>query len=229
MGTAVAHFHHLSGPGARREPGRAHSALRWPHRAASSRKFTARMSICEVLNGGLLGRAPGHQPAGNQGQHSVADREGRERPRVRAEARGGPGGRLVRAHRRGCAAQRKRCDRGARLRDSGDRQAGEAAGHRQPGRDSGSRRRRDGGARRSRRRGGAGEGAAHPEARHPPRPRLAQAGDHRDADAGVHDREPAAHARRSQRRGQRDLRRHRRGHALGRDRQRQVSARGGGR
>jgi hypothetical protein len=55
-----------------------------------------------------------------------------------------------------------------------------------------------------------------------------QAGDHRHADAGIDDREPAAHARRGLRRGQRHLRRHRRRHALRRIGRGQVSGRGGG-
>ncbi len=40
----------------------------------------------------------------------------------------------------------------------------------------------------------AGEGAIHPEAGHPPRPRLPPAGHHRHPDAGVDDRKPASHA-----------------------------------
>ena len=44
---------------------------------------------------------------------------------------------------------------------------------------------------------------------HPARTAQGAVRDHRDADAGVDDRAPDAHARGSQRRGQRDLRRHR--------------------
>ena len=45
-----------------------------------------------------------------------------------------------------------------------------------------------------------------------------RAGDRRHRDAREHDQQPPAHARRGVRRGQRDLRRRRRGDALGRDR-----------
>ncbi len=51
-----------------------------------------------------------------------------------------------------------------------------------------------GGARRPGRGGAAGEGAGDPEAHHPARGGVSQAGDYGDADAGVDDREPAADA-----------------------------------
>ena len=71
-----------------------------------------------------------------------------------------------------------------------------------------------------------GAGSRHSEAHHPPRRRVPQAGHHRDADAGVDDREPAPHSRRGLRRGQRGLRRHRRRDALRRVGRRQVPGRG---
>ena len=69
---------------------------------------------------------------------------------------------------------------------------------------------------------------AYSEAHHPPRRRISEAGDYGDADAGIDDREPAAHARGSFRRGQRGVRRHRCGDAVGRVGGGQVSGGGGG-
>ena len=55
---------------------------------------------------------------------------------------------------------------------------------------------------------------------------VEQAGHHRHADDGVHDREPHPHPCRGVRRGQRRAGRHRRGHALGRDGGGQIPHRG---
>ena len=74
----------------------------------------------------------------------------------------------------------------------------------------------------------ARESSADPEVRDPPCSRLSPPGDHRDTDAGVDDGESAPHPRRGQRRGQRGVRRDRCGDAVRRDRQREVSAGGGG-
>ena len=114
----------------------------------------------------------------------------------------------------------------AGTRYAGHRQAGKAPGHRKSRRDSADCRRRDGGARRPRRGSSARKGSHHPEAHHPPRPAMAQAGYHRDPDAGFDDPESPPHPRRGQRRGQRHLRWLGRGHALGRNRQRTAPLRG---
>ena len=103
------------------------------------------------------------------------------------------------------------------------RQAGEALGGRAAGRDHRPGRRADGGARRPGRGTAGRTGARDPEARARLPPRR-QAGDRRHADAGIHDREPRAHARRGLRRGHRHLRRRGRRHAVGRIRHRQASA-----
>jgi pyruvate kinase len=92
-------------------------------------------------------------------------------------------------------------------RRSIDRQAGKAAGHRPSRRNPGSLRWRDGCPRRSGRGNGAGKSSSHSEACDPPCRSVAQAGDHSHANARVDDRKPAPHARRSQRCGQRHLRR----------------------
>ncbi len=117
---------------------------------------------------------------------------------------------------------------GAELGCVGDCEAGEAAGDRAPGLDSRGGGRHHGGARRPGRGGAAGEGAGDPEAHHQARGGVPQAGDYGDADAGVDDRKPAADAGGSVGRGQRDLRRHGRGDAFGRDGGGQVSGGSGG-
>ena len=74
----------------------------------------------------------------------------------------------------------------------------------------------------------AEKSAGDSEVCHPPGRGLAQAGDHRHPDAGIHDRKSASHAGRSQRRGERGLRRHRRRDVVGRDRHRPLPARNRG-
>ena len=109
----------------------------------------------------------------------------------------------------------------------GDGQDREAAGGAPAGRDRRRHRRDHGGARRPRRGNAAGKGAGHPEAAHARRAQGRQAGGGGDADARKHDFEPGADARRGVRRRDRDLRRRRRGDAVGGIGGRPISGRSG--
>ena len=92
-------------------------------------------------------------------------------------------------------------------------------------RNPGGGRRHHGGARRSRR-GGADRGnRAHAEAAHRQGEPRGQAGDHGHADARIDGRQPAPHARRGDRRGERDPGRHRLRDALRRIGDGQISRR----
>ena len=88
-------------------------------------------------------------------------------------------------------------------------------------------RRHHGGAGRPRRGAAVRGGAADAEADHPGSRPPRETGDHRHADARVDGPRPSPHPGRGLRCRQRDPRRHRRRDALGRDRGRRVSARGG--
>ena len=136
----------------------------------------------------------------------------------------GAGRRLDRAVLRAAARGHHRGPRTDRRPRPHHRQAGEALGGRAAGRDHRPGRRADGGARRPGRGTAGRTGARDPEARRARLPPRRQAGDRRHADAGIHDREPRAHARRGLRRGHRHLRRRGRRHAVGRIRHRQASA-----
>ena len=107
------------------------------------------------------------------------------------------------------------------------RQDREAAGGGALRGDHGGFRRRHGGARRSRRRDAAREGSRHPEAHHAPDAADRQARGGRDADARIDDHEPGADARRGLGRRDGRLRGRRRRDALGRERRRALSGRGG--
>ena len=168
-------------------------------------------------------RPQGRQPARHRravlGAHSEGPfrsrRGARRRDRLdRAVVRAAP-----RRHRRGQEDHPR-----PRRRDGQDREAAGGGPHR---RDHGPDRRHHGRARRSRRGNAAGEGAGHPEAADPRRPPGRQAGGGGDADAREHDLEPGADPRRGVRRRDRDLRRRRRGHAVGGIGGRSVSGRGG--
>ena len=121
-----------------------------------------------------------------------------------------------------------RAARRARLRHPADRQDRAPAGGREH---RGDRRRGDrrdhGRPRRPRDRSAAGRGAGHAEAADPRRRQTLQAGDHRDPDAGLDGHRAAPDPGRGDRRRQRDLRRHRRDHALRGDRGRPAPGRGG--
>ena len=162
-------------------------------------------------SGRQIVRPQGRQPAGFD--HSVLGfgREGPLGSRSRAQCRHRLGGAVVHPaagrHRRG-QENHARPRRG----DGQDREA--ASGHPAVG-NHGSRRRADGGARRSRRRDAAGESARRAEADDAHGPRHRQAGGGRDADAGIDDLLAGADARGSFRRRHGDLRRRRRGHAVG--------------
>ncbi len=225
-GHGFAGGHHIQDPRRERRAGLAHSALRRPDRAARARGRRRRRSVRHrqrrhagrnkgINLPGVLVRTPSLTEkdsvdlefALNHGVDAIAvsfvrTRRGRH-PGAQSRSR----------------ARRQYLDH---------RQAGKAAGRRASRQHPASGRRHHGGPRRSGRGSAAGEGSRHSEAHHPPRRRVFQAGDHRDADAGIDDREPAAHARRSLRRGQRHLRRHRRRHALRRVGRRQVPGRVGG-
>ena len=84
-GHVRAHSHYLSRTGERRETGRTHSAVGWPHRTGDHRdcRWQRRVPRPERRR---AGRASGHQPAGHERQHPVADRERRSRSRLRIEA-----------------------------------------------------------------------------------------------------------------------------------------------
>ena len=107
------------------------------------------------------------------------------------------------------------------------RQDREAPGGRQPRRDHRRVRRRHGRPRRPRRRAAARGRAARPEARRRDRPPDGQAGDRRDPDARVDDRELPPDPGGGLRLRQRGPRRRRRGHAVRRDQRRRVADPGG--
>ena len=95
-------------------------------------------------------------------------------------------------------------------------------------RDHGGRRRPDGGARRSWRGDAARTGARHPEDADPACAPARQAGGRGDADAGIDDHFAGADARGGVGRRDRGVRGRGRHHAVGRERVRPISARGGG-
>ena len=109
-----------------------------------------------------------------------------------------------------------------------DRQDREAAGRAARRGDRARRRLRDGRARRPRHRAAARGGPDRAEAGARAGRRARAAGDHRDPDARLDGPLAAADARRGDRRGQRDPRRHRRGDALAGERRRPVPGRVGG-
>ncbi len=99
-------------------------------------------------------------------------------------------------------------------------------GDREPRPDPHRRRCRDGRARRPRRGDGLRRAHRHAEDHHRAGARGQPRRDHRDADDGVDDLEPRAHARGGLRRRQRGARRHRRGDAVGRNGHRQIPGEG---
>ncbi len=213
-----------------RAPGALHA-----RRAGARRRRRGRLPCARrhAADGGARGAerrqrgvTQGRQPAG----HAAADqRPHRRGPRP---ARLGPaaGRRLRRALLRPLRRRRARAQgahRRRRRRPAGGRQDREEGGPRRLRGDHRRGRRRDGRARRPRRRDRPGDGAGLAEAHHPRGQRRRQAGDHRDADAAVHDRRPATDAGGGERRRQRHLRRDRRRDALRRDGRRRLPRRGG--
>ena len=137
-------------------------------------------------------------------------------------------GRLDRAVVRPAARGRRRSALADRRPRGAARQDREAGGDRPPERHHRAGRRGDGRARRPRRRASARAGAAAAEQDRRLRAPVRQAGGGRDADARIDDHLADADAGRSQRRRDRDLRRRRRGDAVGGKRGRRISGRGGG-
>ena len=166
--------------------------------------------------------APGAQPAERDGLAAGGERRGH-----RADGRRARDGRrllraLVRAPARG-PRPGARAPALARLGGAADREDREAAGGRQRRGDRGRGRRHHDRPRRPRHRAADRGGAARAEAAAGARGPARQADDHRHPDARVDGALDAAHARRGGRRGERDLRRHRRGDALPGDRGRAAT------
>ena len=152
--------------------------------------------------------------------------EGHRGPRVRPRSRRGPGRAVLRA----LARRHRPRPRGhgpRRAPRAGDREAGEAGGRRRH-RGRGRRlRRADGRPRRPRRRDAARTRAARAEARDPTVPGEGEAGDRGHPDAGLDDRQPAAHPGGGVGRGERRPGRRRRRHALRGDQRRGLPGRDG--
>ena len=183
-----------------------------------------RKVICQVENGGELREHQGINLPGVKLKIPSLTPKDRTRPRFCSHARRELRGAKFCAH-RARRSRRQGRDSPRRQGYSRHRQARKTGSHRQSRRNSCRRRLRDGRARRSRRRDEPGKSSRRAEANHHAGARRARSRDHCHANARFHAGKSAAHARRSFRRCQRDLRRQRRPHALRRNGRRTLPAR----
>ncbi len=157
--------------------------------------------ICQVVNGGLLGEHKGINLPGVKLRVPALTDKDRKDLRF-ALAHGADYIAVSFVRRPEDVLLAKSLIRRAKKRHAGDRQAGKARSHRKPGSDSARFRGRDGGARRSGRGDEPRARSRGAEEHHRASARIPPSGDHRHADAGIHDRKSAADPRGGFRRGQ---------------------------